>query len=142
VARLLVGSDEMHDGVDQGQVREGLREVAKVPTVVRVDLFGVEQQGTDELKQFGAQRSSLVDLADLADLDQGGNQPEGADGEGALLPVEAVIGFLDPIPQDQFVFTELVLRRPSGIKTVIDMSCATRVPLGRRLPRAREARAR
>jgi small subunit ribosomal protein S20 len=41
---LLVGADHVHDGVDQRQVRERLREVAQVPAAARVDLLRVEVQ--------------------------------------------------------------------------------------------------
>ena len=41
---LVVGADHVHDGVDQREVRERLREVAEVPAGARVDLLGVELQ--------------------------------------------------------------------------------------------------
>src|SRR3954467_706780 len=37
---LLVGADDVHDGVDERQVGERLREVAQVAARVRVDLLG------------------------------------------------------------------------------------------------------
>ncbi len=45
---------------------------------------------------------------DLADLDQRRHQPERADGEGALLAGQAVVGLLDAIPQHQPLLGQLV----------------------------------
>src|SRR5438477_6031064 len=44
VGEAALGADHVHHGVDQRQVREGLREVAEVATAARVDLFGIELQ--------------------------------------------------------------------------------------------------
>ena len=38
----LLLADDVHNGVDQGQVREGLREVTQVATGPGVDLLAVE----------------------------------------------------------------------------------------------------
>ena len=43
---FLLGSDHVHDGVDEGQVGECLREVAEVAARARVDLLGVELERT------------------------------------------------------------------------------------------------
>src|SRR5580704_11878555 len=40
----LVFADQVHDGVDQGQVGERLREVPQMPAGVRVDFLGIQQQ--------------------------------------------------------------------------------------------------
>jgi hypothetical protein len=45
---FLVGADHVHDGVDQRQVGERLREVAQVPPGARLDFLGVEVQRTGE----------------------------------------------------------------------------------------------
>jgi hypothetical protein len=41
---VLLGADHVHDGVDQREVREGLREVAEVAAAARVDLLRVQVQ--------------------------------------------------------------------------------------------------
>ena len=41
---LLVGANHVHDGVDQCQMRERLREVAQVAAAARVDLLRVQVQ--------------------------------------------------------------------------------------------------
>jgi hypothetical protein len=41
---FLLFADDVHDRVDQGQVREGLRKVAQMAARPRVDLLAVEQQ--------------------------------------------------------------------------------------------------
>jgi hypothetical protein len=82
---LLLQPDHVQHRVDEGEVGEGLREVAQVLAAVRVDLLAVELQRTGEGEQLGAELAGLVDLADLA---QRGDQPERADGERALLAVK------------------------------------------------------
>ncbi len=57
---LLVGADHVHDGVDQRQVRERLREVAQVPARLRVDLLGVEPERAGVAEQALAQRPRAV----------------------------------------------------------------------------------
>ena len=41
---MALGADDVHDGVDQRQVRKRLREVPEVPARHRIDLLGVELQ--------------------------------------------------------------------------------------------------
>src|SRR5690242_21893297 len=69
LARLqaLVGADDVHDGVDQRQVREGLREVAEVAPGLGVDLLGVEHQRARVAEQLLAQPARAPQLADLAE---------------------------------------------------------------------------
>ena len=55
----------MHDGVDQRQVGERLREVAEVSTRGGIDLLGVEQERTGERQELLAQAARAPDLADL-----------------------------------------------------------------------------
>ena len=76
-------ADDVHDGVDQGQVRKGLREVTQVAAGPRVDLLAVEQQ------RAGVGQDLLADVPGalvLADFGQRRDQPERADGERPLLP--------------------------------------------------------
>src|ERR1700693_3711964 len=61
-----LGVDHVHDGVDQRQVREGLREVAQVPAAARVDLLGIELQRARVRQQLLAQLACPVQLTDLA----------------------------------------------------------------------------
>src|SRR4051794_7715115 len=90
--QLLVGADDVHDRVDERQVREGLREVAEVPARPGVDLLRVEVQRRRVAEQLLAQVARPLGLADLA---QRAHQPERADGERALLLAEAVVGLVD-----------------------------------------------
>ena len=92
-------------GVDQRQVGERLREVAQVPSGARLDLLGVQMQRAGERQQPLAQ---VLGPVDLADLDQRRHQPERADGEGALLAGQPVVGLLDAVAQHQPVLGELV----------------------------------
>jgi len=71
----LVFRDQPHDGLDEREVREGLREVSQVPTGVGIDLLGVEQQRAGEAQQLLAQ---CPGAGDLPDLGQRGNEPERA----------------------------------------------------------------
>src|SRR3954469_24181144 len=41
---LLVGANDVHHGVDERQMREGLREVAEVAARLRVDLLGEQTE--------------------------------------------------------------------------------------------------
>src|SRR3954453_14713607 len=95
----------MEDGVDQGKVGEGLREVAKVLATVWVDLLAVELEGSRKRKQLGAELPRLVELPDLA---QGRAHPEPADGEGAPPALKPVIGFRDLVAEYQAVHGQLV----------------------------------
>src|SRR6516225_6505993 len=84
--------DQPADGVDQGQVRESLVEVAQVFTRGGVDLLRVELQRPGEGQQLLAQGSGPLLLADHG---QSGHQPERADGERPLLAFEAGVGRVD-----------------------------------------------
>src|SRR5689334_1831330 len=72
---VVIGADDVHDGVDEGQVREGLREVAQVASGARIDLLGVEVQARREPEHLLAQGPGAIVLADLG---QRADQPEGA----------------------------------------------------------------
>src|SRR4029453_173802 len=73
------GPDDVRDGVDEGQVGERLGEVAEGAAAARGGFLGGERQGAGVRQQLLAQ---LPGPGDLADLDQGRDQPERADGEG------------------------------------------------------------
>jgi len=62
----VLGSDDVHDRIDQCQVGEGLREVAQVAARARVDLLGIEAQRPCVAEQALAKRARAVKLADLA----------------------------------------------------------------------------
>src|SRR5262249_27826832 len=98
VAQPLVFPDQVHDRVDQREVRERLGEVAEVQSTVRIDLLGVEAELAGVGEQLRAEGAGPIDLSDLG---QGRDQPERADGEGALLADEAVVRLLDPVAQDE-----------------------------------------
>src|SRR4051794_14075692 len=81
--RRLVGVDDVHQRVDEREVREGLREVAEVAARPPVDLLRVEAERAGVAEQLLAQLARANRLADLA---QRRHEPERADGEGALFP--------------------------------------------------------
>src|SRR5215216_4680835 len=58
--------DDVDHGIDQRQVREGLREVTKVLAGVRIDLLAIQIQSTRESQQLGAELPSAFVLTDLA----------------------------------------------------------------------------
>src|SRR6187200_2351084 len=62
---IMVGADDVHDGVDEGEVREGLREVAQVASGPGVDLLGVEVEARCEPEHLLAQGTGAIVLADL-----------------------------------------------------------------------------
>ena len=104
-ALMLVRLDQVHHRIDQGEMRERLREVAEVVSGVRVDLLSVEMEFAGKRQQLAAQGPGP---RHFSDFDQRRNQPKRAYGEGALLPAETVIGLLDAVAQDEFVFGQLV----------------------------------
>ena len=109
--QLLVGADDVHDRVDERQVRERLREVAQVAAGARVDLLGEQAERAGVAEQLLAQ---LARPARLADLGQRADQPERADRERALLAAQAVVGLLDAVAQDEPVDRQLVGDRVDG----------------------------
>ncbi len=96
-SRCCVG-DHVGDRVDQGQVGEGLREVAEVAAAARLQLLGVEVEPAGGLQQPLAQGPCPLLLADLRERR---DEPEGADQEGALLAAQAVVGLLDHVAEDE-----------------------------------------
>ena len=62
----FVGTDHVHDGVDQRQMRERLREVAEVTAGTRIDLLGVEPQRRGVAEQTFAEFTGALQLADLS----------------------------------------------------------------------------
>src|SRR5437764_693052 len=104
-----VVTDHVDEGVDEGQVRERLWEVPEVPPAAGVDLLGVQAEGAGVGEQLLAQG---LRTGRFADLREGGDQPERADGEGPLFSREAVVGLLHPVAQDHAVEAQLVSHRP------------------------------
>jgi hypothetical protein len=105
---LLVGADDVHDRVDERQVRERLREVAQVPARAGVDLLRVELQRRGVAEHLLAQLPGPPRLADLLER---ADEPEGADGERALLALEPVVRLVRAVAQDQPVHRQLVVDR-------------------------------
>ena len=96
----------MHDGVDQGQVGEGLGEIAQVATTARLDLLRVEPQRAREREQLLAQLPrSLV----LTDLRQRRHEPERAHHERAFVSVQSVVGLVRFVTQHQAVYRQHVV---------------------------------
>src|SRR3954465_14197465 len=62
---LLVGADDVHDGVDEREGGERLREVAEVAARVRVDLLGEQPERRRVGQQPLAHRARPGALADL-----------------------------------------------------------------------------
>jgi len=101
----LVLEDQVHEGVDQREVRERLREVPEVTAGVRFDLLGIQQERAREGQQLLAQGAGTGELPDVG---ESRDQPERADREGPFLTGEAVIGLLDAVAQDEVVFGEFI----------------------------------
>ena len=85
---------------------EGLRKVAHLALVDRVVLLGQQAKVVADRQQALEQGLGVVDPADG---DIGVDQPEGADQEGALGGVEAVVDFAGVIPVDEAVVQEVAL---------------------------------
>src|SRR5262249_1851527 len=103
--QAALGTDHVHDCIDQREVSEGLRKVAEVTAASVVDLLGVE------LQRAGVREQLLTELTRsryLADLHQRRDQPEGADGECPLFAAKAVVSLLDAVAEHQAVLGELV----------------------------------
>jgi hypothetical protein len=101
----------VRDGVDQGEVGEGLGEVAEVPAGARLELLRVEVEPAGEVEQPLAERPRPRRLAYLR---EGGDEPEGADQEGPLLAAQPVVGLLDLVAEDEAVSGQLSLDRLDG----------------------------
>src|ERR1017187_7338047 len=84
---LLLGVDDVHDGVDQRKVRECLREVTEVAASGRVELLSVQSEWTRMRKQLLAESAGACQLPDLR---QRRHQPERADCKRALAAGEAI----------------------------------------------------
>src|ERR1700728_1650518 len=100
--------DDGRDGVDQREVRERLREVAEVASAARIELLSVE------VERRGVRQQLLAELAGalfLADLRERRNEPERADQERALLAVQAVVGLLGAVAEDQPMVVQLLGHR-------------------------------
>ena len=95
---------------------EGLREVPQVLARRRVDLLRVEQEGPGEVEQLFAEARCPFALADHR---QGGHEPEGADGERALFALEAGVGAVHFVPQDETVLGEFVGDGEDGVANAL-----------------------
>ena len=85
------GRDDVHHRVDQRQMGERLREVAQVAAGAWSISSAYSASGLANDSSFShSSRARPV----LADLDERGDQPEGADRERALLAAEAVVGLV------------------------------------------------
>ena len=147
---LGVGADDVHDGVDEREVRERLREVPEVAPGSRVDLLRVEQQRAREAQHPLAQ---LAGQRRLADLGERAHEPERADRERPLLAGQAVVGLLDLVAQHEAVDGQLVgdghhgradARRPraAGTARAAAAGARRRAPWSRSAARRRRARRR
>src|SRR5436189_6160999 len=63
--QVMIGADDVHDGVDEGQVGEGLGEVTQVASGACVDLLGVEVKARREPEHLLAERASAIVVTDL-----------------------------------------------------------------------------
>jgi hypothetical protein len=109
-----------HDRVDQGQMRECLRAVAKVLSAVGVDFFGVQVQGTGQRQQLFAQAPRALPFTDQG---QGRDEPERADRKGSLLPFQAVIGCFDAVAEHQAITGKLIGDRQDGTAYPLVVRC-------------------
>src|SRR5437773_9150443 len=78
---------EGEGGLDQGGMRERLREVAKVFSRRRIHLFGVQAEVGARSAQGLEQLARLVETTHAG---QSQNEPERTGEEGALVPLEPV----------------------------------------------------
>src|SRR3954451_9762027 len=77
--------DDVHQRVDQRQVRERVREVAQVAARVRIEVLGVQAERSGVGQEALAQLAGCVLLADLVER---GDQPERTDRERLALDGE------------------------------------------------------
>ena len=100
-----LGQDDPAGGLDQSQMREGLREVAQVSPGVDVELLGEQAQGGRDAKQALHQVPGTLPLADDR---EGGDEPERTDQERSLLPRQTVVGLVRLVPEHVAVLGEFV----------------------------------
>ena len=84
---------------------EGLREVAQVVARVDVELLGVEAERRPDAQQALHQVAGALGLADDG---EGGDEPERADQERALLAGQAVVGLVGAVAQHEPLLGQLV----------------------------------
>src|SRR6266498_4157760 len=98
-------SDHASDCVDQGEVREGLREVAKMSPAPLLDLFREQQQRAGGRQRLLAQVARPLELADLHERR---DEPKRAYREGSLCSPHTVVGLLGAITQYQSAVCQFV----------------------------------
>ena len=114
--RESFSEDDSRRGLDEGEVREGLREVAEVPAGARVELLGVEAERRRDAQQALHQVAGALQLADDR---QRGDEPEGADQEAALLARQAVVGLVGLVAKDEAVLGQVVRDRVDGLAQAV-----------------------
>src|SRR5690349_17356012 len=87
---------------------EGLREVPELAPGAGIELLGVEVERAAQVEEPLAQLASGFVLADLCERR---DQPEGADRERSLDSMEAVLGAVDPVTEDEPVLGQLLVNR-------------------------------
>src|SRR4051812_16163441 len=98
---------EVEGSADQGQVGEGLREVAQ-RLAGRTDLLGVEPEVVGVAEHLLEDEAGIFEPSGAR---QGLDEPERAKVEGALLAHEAVGGLLDVVAEDEAVGDQPVVFR-------------------------------
>src|SRR3954453_13893492 len=112
VPRQPLGDDDPGSRLDQGEVRERLREVAEVAAGVSVELLRVEPERRGDPEQALHQVAGALLLADDR---QRRDQPEGADQEAALLAREPVVRLAGPIAQYEPVLGQVICDRQNAL---------------------------
>src|SRR5579859_3210574 len=101
---------ERQRGVDQADVREGLREIAQHGAAVRVHLFGDESYVVSVAEQLLKGRRGARHLAAER---QAFDRPEAADPEGALARRQAIVA-LSFVAVDEAAVAELLVDALAG----------------------------
>src|SRR3954470_19122923 len=86
--REALGQDDLGRRLDEGEVRERLREVAQVPAGAGVELLGVEPERRGDAEQALHQVAGALPVADDRERR---DEPERADQEAPLLARQAVV---------------------------------------------------
>src|SRR3954467_11871943 len=102
---------QVHRGIDQRDVREGLREVAQLAAAARVGFLGEQADVVGEAAQALEQ---LARLGAPAEQDQAVGEPEAAGEEHPLALGQPVERFARAIAQHEAVLRELALDRLDG----------------------------
>src|SRR3954452_14138098 len=103
-----LGDDDGARGLDQGQVGEGLGKIPQEAAGSGIELLGIETEGGGDAKQPLHQVAGALHLADDR---QGGDEPERADQEAALLAGEAIVRLVSPVAQHEAALREVLVDR-------------------------------